>query len=85
MINSVQAECHVKKDSKCVFAAINQMRKRISGIIITSQTLQCTPDPRQSREKSEESRMGGITLAGIIPILSIEAEEELNILISVSF
>ncbi len=38
-VDPVQAKCHVAKDSKGVFAAVDQMRKRISGIIVTSQTL----------------------------------------------
>lgn len=38
-IYPIHAQAHVKQYGEGVFAAINQMRERISGIVVTPQTL----------------------------------------------
>lgn len=53
-VDSVQAKRHVEKNGKAVFAAVDQMRKRISGIIVTAQTLQCTPNAWHGRKEAEK-------------------------------
>ena len=57
------------------------MRKRVPGIIITSQTLKRTPKTGQGREEAKDFRVSGIALTGIVPIVSVEAEEELDVLV----
>lgn len=53
-MNAIQAERHVKQNGERVLSAVHEMRKRISGIIITSNTLQSSPNARQRRKKAQE-------------------------------
>ena len=47
LIDSIKAERHVEENRECIFAAINQMRKRVPGIIVTTYALQASPNARQ--------------------------------------
>lgn len=52
-VDAVQTQSHVKQYRKGIFAAVDQMWKSVSGIIVTSQALQCTPNARYSGKKAE--------------------------------
>lgn len=60
------------------------MREHVSRIGITSKTLQCTPYSRKAGEESKKARMCRVTLYRVLPIVSIEAEKEFNVLNIVS-
>ena len=56
------------------------MRKRVSGIIVTTQTLQASPYPRKRRKETKESRVARVALAGVVPVVGVKAEEKFDVL-----
>lgn len=49
-----QTFAHVVQDSHGVFPAIDQMRKDVSGVAVSSEALKSTPYARQCREETHE-------------------------------
>lgn len=55
------------------------MRKQRSRISIPSQTLQRSPYTRQRGEESEKAGVPAVALRWIVPVVGVEAEEELDV------
>jgi hypothetical protein len=70
-INSVDAKRNIIYDRREVLAAIDEMGKYILCIIITTNTLQRSPDTGKSREESKKPRMRRIALRGIVPMVCV--------------
>ena len=56
------------------------MWKRISGIIVSPQTLESPPDPWNGGEETEKPRVGRIALYWVVPIPGVETKEKLDVL-----
>lgn len=75
LINSVDAESHIIHNCHTIFSTIDQVRKHISRVVVTTNALKCTPYARNCREEAQEPRMRRIATCGIMPICCIETEE----------
>lgn len=84
LIDSIETQTHVAKDGKGIFAEIDEMWKRIPGIIVTPQTLQASPDSREGRKKAKQPGVRRVALARIIPLVGVKTEEQLDVLVMVS-
>ena len=60
------------------------MREDVARIVVTPDTLQSTPDPRQGGEEAEQAGVRRVALRWAVPVARIEAEEELGVLWMVS-
>jgi len=50
-------------------------------VTVTAEALQETPDRRQCGEKAEEARVVRVALHGVLPVVGVQAEEELDVLV----
>lgn len=55
--HSIQTQAHVVQYGEHVFATVDEMRERITRVIVPSETLQCSPYGREACEESEQPRM----------------------------
>jgi hypothetical protein len=70
-IDTVQAESDVVCDGHGIFPTVDKVGKHVPGIVVSAKTLKSTPDAWQGREESEETRVAGVTLRGIVPIICV--------------
>jgi hypothetical protein len=56
------------------------MREDIARVEVTPDALEATPDARKGREKSKESRVGGVAERWVGPFVCIEAEKDFDVL-----
>lgn len=61
------------------------MGKDVAGIVVTADTLQCTPDAWEAREETEEARVCRVALCWVIPVVRVQTEEQFNILSELAF
>jgi hypothetical protein len=80
LINSVDAESHIIHNCHTIFSTINQMRKHISRVVVTTNALKCTPYTRNCGKETQEPGMRRIASCWIMPMCCVKTEEELNIL-----
>lgn len=55
------------------------MRKNVPGIVKTPNALQCAPNAGKGRQETEKSGMRAVAPCGLVPVTSVQAEEELNV------
>lgn len=79
LIDAVERERHVIEDGKGVFAAVDEVWKDVAGVIVPTEALQGSPDAREAGEEAEKTRVRGVALWGVGPVIGVEAEEELEI------
>jgi hypothetical protein len=53
-VDSIDAESDIIRDRREIFAAVDEMRKYVFCILVTTNALQRTPDARKSREKPKK-------------------------------
>lgn len=51
----------------------------VTSVFVPSQTLQSSPDARQSREEADKAQVRGVARGGIGPAAPVQTEEESNI------
>jgi hypothetical protein len=56
-VDAVDAECHVEEDRCCVLAHVEQMREGVSGVVVTAETLYCSPYARERGKETNQSRV----------------------------
>lgn len=79
-VDSIDAECEIIQYSHAVFAAVDEVGKYVSRIVVTTNALQCTPDTGKCREESKKPRMCRVALRRIIPTVRVQTEKQLYIL-----
>ena len=57
VVETIHAKAHVVKYCAHILAAVHKVRKRIPGVLVTSQTLECSPYTGQCTEKAKQSRV----------------------------
>lgn len=83
-LEAIQAEQHSGDDGHHVLSAVDKMRKHVLCIIVTSDTLQSTPDRRQGVEEAKNPGVTRVTHTRLIPLVGVQTEEQSNVLDSVS-
>lgn len=78
--NAIQRQRHVVKDCRAVLSKVGKMWEGRAGVVVSAKTLQSTPYSRKSRKKAKETRVPGVALRGVVPVIRIEAKEKFNIL-----
>jgi len=78
--DAVDAERHIEDNACHVLAQIEEMGECVSGIVVTAETLDCSPDAREGGEEAEETGTGRVAFGVIAPFIGVEAEEEFNVL-----
>lgn len=53
IVDSVQGQHHGGNDGHDVFAAVDEVRKHIARVLVSSDTLEESPDGRQRQEETE--------------------------------
>lgn len=84
MIEAIQAEYNSGGDSHYVLSAVDKMRKHILCIVVTPDTLQSTPNGRQSIEEALKPGVARVTHTRLVPFVGIQTEEHGNVLDPIS-
>lgn len=84
MLDAVKTEGHVEENAAKVFPEIRDVREHHACIAVTPQTLQSSPDARQTGEEPKQSRARGAAHGRVVESCTIQAKEELNVLLLVS-
>ena len=74
-VDSIDAESDIIRDRREIFAAVDEMRKYVLSILVTTNALQRAPDAGKGREKPKKPRMCRVTLRRIIPMMCIQTEK----------
>jgi hypothetical protein len=59
-LDTVDGETHVEEDGAGVFSAVDEVGEDVSGVVVTADTLEGSPDSWESREEAEEAGVGGV-------------------------
>jgi hypothetical protein len=78
--HAVEAKPHSRQDCHGVLSAVDEVRKHIPRVVVTSDALQGTPYRRQSGEEAQKTRVRRVALHRIVPTIRVQTEEELNVL-----
>jgi hypothetical protein len=54
-----------------IFATVGEMWEPHPGVVVTSEALQKTPEPRKSGEESHYPGVGGVALSRMDPVIGI--------------
>lgn len=84
VVDSIDGQCHIRHNRHSIFTTVNKMGEDVPSVLVSAKTLQQSPDWRKGGEKSKGSRILRIALNRVLPVVSIETEEELNVLHQVS-
>lgn len=85
LVDAVHAQCRVEQDREYILPKIDQMREDISRVIKAPQALKSTPNRREALEEPKESGVIRIALRDVRPVVCVKAEEQLDVLLHVSF
>jgi len=70
-VDAVEREDYRRYNGHGVLATVDKMRKHVSRILITPKTLQKSPDWRKGHEEAQESRVIGVALIRVVPVLCV--------------